>query len=174
MPCYCWRGNHGPSAGHDPPLFPQQDSCSHWATCPQQGNLVPDGPLMTKDFSLTAPPALPWGSETQHSSSSFCFYLPIHSFSVPPYGCFAFIHPPNAGAPWFTLSPFSFPNSSSLKTPVTTLASVAIYVPRMQLSLPAMTTTRTGLPIPPLTTKTQANSMKQGLLRPWTTGKAGR
>lgn len=117
MPCYCWRGNHSPSAGRDPPsLFPQQDSCFHWATCPQQGNLVPDGPLMTEDLSLTPPPALPWGSETQHSSSSFCFYLPTHSFLAPPCGCFASIHPPNVGAPWATLSPCSFPKSSPWKT----------------------------------------------------------
>lgn len=29
MPCDCWRRNHAPSAGHDPPsLFPDQDSYS--------------------------------------------------------------------------------------------------------------------------------------------------
>lgn len=61
-----------------PSLVPRWDSGSQWATCPNQGHMVQNRPLIpTEDFSLTLPPAFHWDPKPNTLFS--VFLLPLCS-----------------------------------------------------------------------------------------------
>lgn len=123
-----------------------------WATCPHQGHLVPHGPLMMEDFSLTLPPALP-GALKPNCSSRWFSCLLIHCLWVPRVA---------ALPPGTRQRCCAGPSTASLLLPGFSSRPQA----RRGLLPQTTTVTRTRLPALPFPVKSQAERRrKQWILR---------